>query len=137
MAISDNDDDNDQNGDGGHADDQDDDNGDEVSLKDGQQSRLIRISSALARDQPEVFVERQWGLPVVVMDRITVMIMVMEVEAKVFIERQWGHDADNSDDDQKMINWLFSHRVSTETCPIIALVCSSLACGDISLINVS
>ena len=59
MAISDNDDDNDQNGDGGHADDQDDDNGDEVSLKDGQQSRLIRISSALARDQPEVFVERQ------------------------------------------------------------------------------
>ena len=37
----------------------------------------------------------------VVMDRITVMIMVMEVEAEVFIER--GHDADNSDDDQKMI----------------------------------
>ena len=134
MAISDNDDDNDQNGDGGHADDQDDDNGDEVSLKDGQQSRLIRISSALARDQPEVFVERQWGLPVVVMDRITVMIMVMEVEAEVFIERQWGHDADNSDDDQKMIIWFVSHLVSTETCPIIALVCSSLACG-VNVVN--
>ena len=44
----------------------DDDNydgGDEVLLKDSQQGGLIRVSSTLARDQAEIFVERERGLP--------------------------------------------------------------------------
>ena len=44
-------------------DDENYDGGNEVLLKDSQQGGLVRVSSTLTRDQAEIFVERERGLP--------------------------------------------------------------------------